>query len=154
MNTDLQALKLVLDHLGVGTSIKNVSERKEKQKAIYLAKVFGIDLGYSYGWYVKGPYSPSLTKDYYELQETNSETTVTLRDDILKSLESVKNNFVQNNKRPAGMQTPEWLELLASWHYLRKVSKYSITKANEVMSTQKSHLSDFTAIAEEILPTT
>ena len=85
VSNKLLALKLVLEALGVGTNIGNVTERKEKQKAIYLVKALtGLDLGYSYGWYIRGPYSPSLANDYYELQNPNEALTGTLREDIIQ----------------------------------------------------------------------
>lgn len=37
------------------------------QAAVYIGKVAGVDLGYRYGWYVYGPYSPSLHEDLVKL---------------------------------------------------------------------------------------
>jgi len=40
------------------------------QKTIYLAQtIFGIDLGYSFGWYIYGPYSPDLTYEAFRYPE-------------------------------------------------------------------------------------
>lgn len=54
-------LKLVLDHLGISPDVSTLQNRICIQKAIFLAKYAGVDLGYSYNWYVHGPYSPELT---------------------------------------------------------------------------------------------
>ncbi len=43
--------------------------RLRLQKYVYLANFFGIDLGYSYNLYLRGPYSPDLAEDYYSLTE-------------------------------------------------------------------------------------
>lgn len=42
--------------------------RLKLQKYTYLAKYFGLDMGYNYTMYLHGPYSPTLTDDYYELE--------------------------------------------------------------------------------------
>ena len=64
MRESLVALDLVLDELGVPTKVDTFRDRKLVQKAVYVAKAAGVDLGYTYGWYVHGPYSPALTRDY------------------------------------------------------------------------------------------
>lgn len=47
---------------------RDFNQRLILQKTIYiLQKGFGIDLGYHFSLYIKGPYSPSLAKDGYEL---------------------------------------------------------------------------------------
>jgi uncharacterized protein YwgA len=43
--------------------------RLRLQKYMYLAKFFDIDLGYKYNLYLRGPYSPTLAEDYYNLTE-------------------------------------------------------------------------------------
>lgn len=37
------------------------------QKTIYLMQEFGLNIGYFYSWYIRGPYSPALTRDAYEV---------------------------------------------------------------------------------------
>ena len=37
------------------------------QKFVYLAKYFGLDLGYGHSMYMYGPYSSKLASDYYEI---------------------------------------------------------------------------------------
>ena len=39
------------------------------QKTVQLLQSFGIDLGYRYNWYLRGPYSPDLAKDGFELKD-------------------------------------------------------------------------------------
>ena len=45
--------------------------RLRMQKYVYLAKYYGLDLGYSYTMYRYGPYSPDLTSAYYNLAESD-----------------------------------------------------------------------------------
>ena len=69
MEQKLIALKMFLDALGVPETIDTIDDRKRVQKAVYLGQLSGIDLGYRFGWYLKGPYSPALTRDYFGLAE-------------------------------------------------------------------------------------
>ena len=151
MNNKLLALKLVLEALGVGTNINTVEDRKEKQKAIYLAKVFGIDLGYSYGWYVRGPYSPSLTNDYYELQSPTEVLEGILREDIAARTQQINETVINSPLKPNDLPQPDWLELLASWHYLTKISKYSVDRATAELQAKKPHVSNHVNIAQQII---
>lgn len=136
------ALKLVLQHLGVGERIDTVDERMEVQKAIYLAQSSGLSLGFSYGWYLKGPYSPSLTKVYYSLENLTPDDQTrlagtNLRAPVISILDKIK--FLMDQK-PADIDRPRWLELLASLHYLIHASGFSVTKARERISLVKDYL--------------
>ncbi len=63
MDARLAALKLVLNELGETSDISSVSERLRLQKAVYLTQALGLNLGYHYSWYLRRPYSTSLTQD-------------------------------------------------------------------------------------------
>src|SRR5262249_50155808 len=58
-------LRLTLDALGVPARLNIFSDRLILQKAVYLAQAAGVQLGYSYNWYLRGPYSPALTRDAF-----------------------------------------------------------------------------------------
>jgi hypothetical protein len=45
------------------------------QKTVYLMEQFGLNIGYSFSWYLRGPYSPNLTRDTYELLKSYSEVS-------------------------------------------------------------------------------
>lgn len=138
MDNRALALKLVLDHLGT-TDISSVDNRMEVQKAVYLAQAAGVTLGYSYGWYVKGPYSPSLTRDYYNLsgdeiaQATLKATAVEKLDQVRALMEIAIDNLGR----------PQRLELLASLHYLIKVSGMPVSEAKKRLNDTKKHVSAF-----------
>lgn len=42
----------------------------------------------------------------------------------------------------------DWMELLASWHFLAKVSRYEEAKATSVMEERKPHLADYISFAK------
>jgi hypothetical protein len=50
-----------------------------------------------------------------------------------------------------GLDEPAWYELLASWHYLLKVSGLAPQKAQETMSNTKPHLVSYISKADQEL---
>jgi len=125
VNKDHILLKLVLDEIGLGDlKIDDFRSRKILQKKTYLLQLTGIDLGYRYNWYLYGPYCPALAND-----------TFTLRDEI--KYDNEFNTYELNSKSKSRLDTlnrvvslpesvettePEWLELLASLHYLKHIA--------------------------------
>jgi uncharacterized protein YwgA len=154
MDQRLVVLKLFLDELGVPDSINTVDDRKRVQKAVYLGQLSGLDLGYRFGWYLKGPYSTSLTKDYYSLaDEIASED----RDYEGKSLpESVRSRLqkvepLMTVPDEVGLAQEDWLELVSSFHYLRKIRRCDREQALETLRREKPRLVSFAGRAEEKL---
>lgn len=155
VSNDLIVLKLYLDELIPDHKINTVRDRKAIQKAVYLAQLLTTNLGYSYSWYLKGPYSPSLTRDYYRLSELmhseedefeNWRLDKPLSDrlkEISKKLEEGRTN--------TGLQKPEWLELLASWCFLIREAKESEKEAEQTLQSRKPSLARFTKNAKSTL---
>jgi hypothetical protein len=153
MENRLLVLDLVLGELGVVPRIDTLADRKRVQKAVYLAQLADCDLGYRFGWYLKGPYSRDLTRDYYALADAKAGGFVTaekrLRPDIRERLAQIRPLMTH----PADILLPQedWLELLSSVHYLRCVSRLSPDAALERLRAEKPHLLGFAAQAEEEL---
>lgn len=49
-------------------SINRFEDRLKIQKMVYLLELKGLNLGFGFGPYVRGPYSPDLTKEIYGRQ--------------------------------------------------------------------------------------
>jgi len=157
VNKDHILLKLVLDKIGFGDiNIEDFTARKILQKKIYLLQLMGIDLGYRYNWYLYGPYCPALAND-----------TFTLRDEIryydeFKHYElnsRTNNKFDTLNKITIPPDTPEtsepeWLELIASLHYLKHIAYWSgkdnpeFEEVFQKLGKSKPHLADKRELAE------
>jgi hypothetical protein len=60
-------LKLTLDALGRDLRLDDFANRLKLQKTIYLAQAAGVQLGYRFHWYLRGPYSSGLTRDAFAL---------------------------------------------------------------------------------------
>ncbi len=73
------------------------NNRLKLQKYVFLLRRYGIDLGYSYNYYIRGPYSPELADDYYNLP--NIEEEIELPEDFLKLIKN---------------KSERWLELASS----------------------------------------
>lgn len=148
----LVGLKLALDALGVETDTSTFQNRLALQKAAYLAQAAGLNLGYRHTWYRKGPYSPDLTRDYFALAETPDVARgYKLRDDVDQRLRAVAAYTLP----PTGvtLTRDNWLELLASVHYLRKKIGRSEEQAAAVIAATKPHLARYVNEAEAALET-
>lgn len=65
---DAYALGLLLQDIG-NFDMSSFRGRLLFQKTVQLLQSFGIDLGYRYNWYLRGPYSPDLAKVGFELKD-------------------------------------------------------------------------------------
>ena len=149
------ALKLFLDELGIPFDVQTLDDRKRVQKAVYLGqKLSGVDLGYTFGWYIMGPYCPSLTRDYFDLAEVlgagDSDCEgKSLRESARKKLAIVKP--VLQVPQDISLPLEDWLELVASLHFLKAISKLSDQESYEILRKEKSHVYGFSNRAKEIL---
>jgi uncharacterized protein YwgA len=51
--------------------MRTFTERLLLQKRVYFIQQFGAPLGYSFGWYAHGPYSPELARDGFEIENVS-----------------------------------------------------------------------------------
>jgi uncharacterized protein YwgA len=156
MDTRLAALAFFLEALGINSSIDTLEDRKRVQKAVYLGQLSGVDLGYSHGWYIRGPYSPELTRDYFSLAEEIEDSREALegkalRPEVIQKLEHVRPVMQIPGELERTLTVEDWLELVASYHFLRAVSGYNKEKTQEVFAKQKPRLAPYTEIAARVL---
>lgn len=88
------------------------------QKTIQILQSFGIDLGYYYGWYLRGPYCPDLTKDGFELKdeiEKIPQLDIKFADPEDQSRYNNFKMFMHDKKND-----PKQLEIASSICFLRK----------------------------------
>lgn len=112
--------KLVLNLLGLeSVPIATFNQRLIIQKSIYLAQVAGVDLGYYYRWYLRGPYSPSLTSDIFGIKAEldagfDDSKGWSLDEDSVRRTKKLGRIMPKEAEAPRAKQ----LELLASAHFL------------------------------------
>jgi hypothetical protein len=132
-------LKLVFDRLGLTTDLGTFAKRLAIQKRIYLAQLFGVDLGYRFGWYLRGPYCPELTSDAFTLRDEvqggdDEADDYALQEQDDNRLEKANRLCVLPNGMDVDVTEQDWLELLASLHYLRHIAYRPGASSNDFES--------------------
>jgi hypothetical protein len=114
-------LKLTLDSLSRPLRLDDFPSRLKLQKTIYLAQAAGVQLGYQFQWYLRGPYSPGLTRDAFAVdaelkQGTDDAKGWSLDPTSRQRLECLRELF----RGVPEEQLSSWLELLASVHFIQQ----------------------------------
>ena len=137
-------MKLAIEALGVELRLASFRDRLVLQKAVYLAQAAGVNLGYRFRWYLRGPYSPALTRDAFaaatEVREFGDESRGWALDSkSVQRLDSVR-ALVPG---PGARHPDRQLELLASLHYL--ITREGLPRDNltELRRTLRSLGKDF-----------
>jgi len=63
----LKFLAFLKDGINFVFNKNNFEDRVKLQKYVRIAESCGLNLGYKFNLYLRGPYSPDLANDYYEL---------------------------------------------------------------------------------------
>lgn len=116
----------------VGDSEENFDNRLKLQKYVFLAERYGLHLGYNHSMYLRGPYSSSLTDDYYDLARSNAVDA--LNGSFPPSFNQLGFFNLVNNK------DVEWLEAAATLLSLRE-SFSDKTCLLERTKNMKDHIS-------------
>ncbi|MCD9186302.1 MAG: hypothetical protein LUM44_07700 [Pyrinomonadaceae bacterium] len=151
MDARLIALKLSLEELNIEFDISTIENRVLIQKAVYFGQVAGTDIGYRFNWDQKGPYSGDLASDYHTLandislgdkEYENKELQEPRKEDLhrIRSLMHVPDNVK--------LEQWDWLELLASLHYLKRVT--GLSEEDSAQKIKKDKKSLFKYVSEAI----
>ena len=121
----------------------NFDQRMEMQKAIYLLQDMGVAVGdYGFRWYLHGPYSQSLQDDMY-YENGHSYTKMNLAKEYADSIGKL-HELINSDKR-GNYSVSNWVECLASLHYLRRnVLSFNASKQAviEELEKRKPHLNN------------
>lgn len=96
--------------LGFQLDINRFDDRLVAQKLVCLLELKGIDLGYPCSMYVRGPYSPDLTRDLYEFHHEFEQFTTE------SHLGAAEKGTARNLDRIFGLK-PILLEVGATYGY-------------------------------------
>jgi len=108
------------------------------QKTVYLMQEFGLSRGYYFDMYLHGPYSPSLTRDLYELVKTYSDTVPMKFANTSKE----KRFFEFLTFIKPVMKNPKYLEKIASIHFL--FSAYPNLDSKKIFDKIKAKIPEIT----------
>ena len=98
-------------------NLSDFAGRLKFQKTIQLLQSFGVDLGYYYNWYLRGPYCPDLAKDGFELENIIKKIpkfTIEFADTYNQNHYNNFKKFMQDKK-----DDPKQLEIASSICFLR-----------------------------------
>jgi len=109
-------LKLVMVELDLPVQVESFDDRLILQKAIYLAQAAGVNLGYYYRWYLRGPYCPAVAEDGFAVSSEGADESRgwKLDDSSLEKLNAIHRMLEEVPYTDLARR----LELLASVHYL------------------------------------
>ncbi len=118
--------KLTLDALGLDGAVETFDDRLIVQKAMYLAQAAGVDHGYFYRWYLRGPYCPAVADDAFAValeaeQGVDDAQGWELDEASLAKLSGIREWMGRED-------LASWLELLASVHFL--IDRKKVTDDN------------------------
>ncbi len=116
------------------------------QKIVYLLQYLGISLGYRFNWYIRGPYSPLLTRTLYNLSE-NSELQQSGREKQLKNVDEIERRIAELQKVvDRHHDDAMFLEILASLAYIKRSNprKYTHDNIIEKLYMQKPFIKELT----------
>ena len=104
-------VRTVLHRLGAG-KLDTFDERIRTQKIQYFAQVFNVLPKYKFNLYLRGPYSPELTRDLYPIEDVQDGSYEFASEVMQQRFEKLK-SFVEG-------KTIKELELIATYHWLIK----------------------------------
>lgn len=122
---------LVLKRLNA-FSLTNLADRIRCQKLQYLAQVFKVSPAYNFNLYLRGPYSPDLTKDLFEAKEH-----IKLLQNIQFASQEMEERFLKLKKFVDSKELRQ-LELIATYHWLINEAKLSEDSAVKKMKEIKT----------------
>lgn len=116
------------------------SDRLIRQKAIYLAQEMGVDLGYYFRWYLRGPYCPALSTDLFsmipEIKAGYDPSSHWNLDEVSQSRLEKLSSLI---KGKAGATLAKYLELLASVQFLISRGKVENENEEQIQNTLESY---------------
>jgi len=137
------ALGGILKRIYSDFDMASFSNRLKLQKIIYLLQASGISLGYTYSYYLYGPYSTELTKEAFQITNYKDIKEVGFED------KEIENKFQDFLKRIENHKNDEfWLEVASSIHLISKV--YPKMPREEVVRMIQEKRSQLQKKGEEI----
>lgn len=106
------------------------------QKTVYLLQYFGVYLGYDFGWYIHGTYSPALTRAGFKIRDLVKrmpEIDIRFASDEAQANYGKFKEFIEDKK-----DDPALLEIGASLCYLARL-KLQKERMLELVAAKKPH---------------
>ena len=130
MQENIAKVFAIYKTLGIKPDTKSFENRIIMQKTICLLDMMGLKTGFKFGMYLRGPYSPALTKaifDKIDSFEKNAESANISKEDAKK---------IKELKETADMKAPV-LEIAATYGYLTNIEHKRMREAMEILQKTK-----------------
>ena len=138
-------LGLVLQEADIPASVDTFDNRLLVQKGVYLLQDVGVELGYPYSWYVRGPYSSRLATDLFGFAESNSANSemkgYALGNETRERIGKVKDLLKLSDPSVDGRA--KWLELLASTLFLIRTKQAQSTDIPKIVAILQANEKPF-----------
>lgn len=136
MNLQQTRLALVLREAGVELAVKSFDQRLILQKSIHLLQEGGVQLGYHFRWYLRGPYSPRLTEDVFALANFEKRDAGELCDWKLdEQSRTLVSRFKSLFQERTGHALAQHLELISSVLFLVRTGQGQVTNPAAITAT-------------------
>ena len=105
-------LSAFFETMGKKVSMDKFDDKLELQKIVFLAQNYGIELGYPFEWYIRGPYCKQVSVDAHRVLDKPTESKeINVDENKVKEFGAILKPYINNT---------EWLEIAGSLVYLRK----------------------------------
>lgn len=127
---------------GENFDYSDFGKRMKMQKCVYLMEQLGLNIGgYDFSWYKHGPYSQQLQDDMYE-ENSKVESTLCYSEFARHVLEHVQKMVKEAHQDGFGYTEEQWVECLASVHYLNRIFQGNRERALGELLRRKPHLNN------------
>lgn len=129
-------------------SVKTFDERLILQKSVYLLQSYGIQFGYRFRWYLRGPYSPDMTGDAFGILNEGEYATKELEGWVLDATSAERARALRPLMVRDGESKAEQarrLELLASALFLYNTNQAPVEDAEKTSMILKRNQKHFEA---------
>jgi uncharacterized protein YwgA len=120
----------ILSRIGCG-KVDTFEQRLRSQKVQYFAQLFKVSTPYTYGLYLRGPYSSELAHDLYAIRDAKISADISefVPNELEERLEELKKFISKTNTRG--------LEIASTLHWLINVAKISKEKTHKKLKEWK-----------------
>lgn len=115
--------------------MSNFDARLVFQKSVYLLQELGFQLGYTFGWYIRGPYSRGAADGGFQLEpiQDDVEHLPEISNSESEIIERFKDLMLEAKKEFQDKNEAYIAEMLGSLHFLQKYGYPRPTSSSEAL---------------------
>ena len=107
-------------------------DRINLQKLTYILKDAGLSFDYHFNWYVRGPYSPSLSDDAFKIHRGNEWRDIEFSPEEKEIINTIKESFSED------VRNSDKLELYASILFIKNSQRILLSETDVICDKIKS----------------